>query len=117
VYFLLACQILLATAGIFLGTKISPFAQFAQSDPPGITIRDSVVSPTASPLRSRHDRPRPETGTHHPLRYEDCEQARLAGTAPIPQGAPGYRQGLDPDKDGIACESHETPGQTGESRR
>jgi hypothetical protein len=62
-------------------------------------------------------RPRPETGTHRLLRYEDCEEARLAGAAPIPQGAPGYRQGLDPDKDGIACESHETPGQTGESRR
>jgi hypothetical protein len=36
--------------------------------------------------------------------YPNCAAARKAGVAPIRQGQPGYRSGLDRDGDGIACE-------------
>lgn len=36
--------------------------------------------------------------------YPNCAAARAAGAAPIRVGEPGYRAGLDRDRDGIACE-------------
>lgn len=36
--------------------------------------------------------------------YANCDAARAAGAAPLYVGQPGYRAGLDGDKDGIACE-------------
>ena len=36
--------------------------------------------------------------------YRTCADARAAGKAPIYEGQPGYRPGLDGDDDGIACE-------------
>jgi len=38
--------------------------------------------------------------------YPNCAAARAAGTAPIYAGQPGYRPGLDADRDGIACEPY-----------
>lgn len=35
-----------------------------------------------------------------------CDDARAAGTAPIYRGEPGYREGMDGDSDGIACEPY-----------
>jgi hypothetical protein len=42
--------------------------------------------------------------------YENCDQARAAGAAPIQAGQPGYRPGLDRDSDGVACEASEDTG-------
>lgn len=36
--------------------------------------------------------------------YANCTEARAAGVAPLRIGEPGYRSGLDRDKDGVACE-------------
>ena len=38
--------------------------------------------------------------------YPNCDAARSAGVAPITEGEPGYRQQLDADDDGIACEPY-----------
>ena len=38
--------------------------------------------------------------------YYNCDEARAAGVAPIYQGEPGYRDELDGDGDGIACEPY-----------
>ena len=38
--------------------------------------------------------------------YRNCDAARAAGAAPIYRGQPGYREGLDGDSDGIACEPY-----------
>ncbi len=38
--------------------------------------------------------------------WRRCDDARAAGTAPIYRGEPGYRDGLDADYDGIACEPY-----------
>ncbi|GGE93660.1 hypothetical protein GCM10011404_28340 [Sphingomonas prati] len=37
-------------------------------------------------------------------RWGGCNSARAAGTAPLYRGEPGYREGMDGDGDGIACE-------------
>lgn len=41
-----------------------------------------------------------------PTYYANCDWARAAGAAPINRGEPGYRQPLDADHDGIACEPY-----------
>lgn len=38
--------------------------------------------------------------------WANCASARSAGTAPIYRGEPGYREGLDEDGDGEACEPY-----------
>jgi hypothetical protein len=35
-----------------------------------------------------------------------CNDARAAGTAPIYAGEPGYREDMDGDGDGVACEPY-----------
>lgn len=42
--------------------------------------------------------------------YKNCAEAREAGAAPIHRGEPGYRDALDRDRDGVACE---VPGRSG----
>ena len=44
----------------------------------------------------------PQQGDYWP----GCDAARAAGTAPIYRGEPGYREGMDGDDDGIACEPY-----------
>ena len=36
--------------------------------------------------------------------YPNCKTAKAAGAAPLYRGDPGYREELDRDRDGIACE-------------
>lgn len=38
--------------------------------------------------------------------WRGCDDARAMGTAPIYRGEPGYREGMDGDGDGIACEPY-----------
>lgn len=38
--------------------------------------------------------------------YAGCREARAARAAPIHEGQPGYRSGMDGDGDGIACEPY-----------
>ena len=39
------------------------------------------------------------------LYFKNCTDARNRGYSNIGKGEPGYRSGLDRDKDGVACES------------
>lgn len=41
------------------------------------------------------------------VRFANCDQVRAAGKAPLPSNQPGYRIGLDADRDGLACEAVE----------
>lgn len=45
-----------------------------------------------------------DTTTGDEIYFANCTEARAAGVAPIQVGEPGYRSGLDRDKDGVACE-------------
>lgn len=42
--------------------------------------------------------------------WHGCDDARSAGTAPIYRGEPGYRDGMDGDGDGVACEPYRGDG-------
>jgi hypothetical protein len=42
--------------------------------------------------------------TEQSVFYAGCDEARAAGVAPIYRGSPGYREGMDGDHDGVACE-------------
>ncbi len=46
----------------------------------------------------------PVPGKPADVYYANCAAARAAGVAPLYKGQPGYRVGLDRDRDGIACE-------------
>lgn len=48
--------------------------------------------------------PEPETAPAQNVYYPNCKVAKAAGAAPLYQGEPGYRPGLDRDQDGVACE-------------
>ena len=38
--------------------------------------------------------------------YRGCSEVEAAGMAPLYRGEPGYREGMDGDGDGIACEDY-----------
>jgi hypothetical protein len=62
------------------------------------SLRKTAKSLSVSAGLARERAPR--TGDH----WSRCDDARAIGTAPIYIGEPGYREGLDRDGDGIACE-------------
>ncbi len=71
-----------------------------------VTVTRTATRTVAAPTAPRTTAP----GTAAPLvgggdvYYANCTAARAAGAAPIRRGEPGYRSGLDRDRDGIACE-------------
>lgn len=46
-------------------------------------------------------------GRNTNVRFENCDQVRDAGKAPLRSTEPGYRLRLDADRDGLACEAVE----------
>lgn len=70
---------------------------------PGI---GTIISGGGSPVGSTDApaTPPPSGSGGGDVYYANCSAARAAGAAPIRSGQPGYRSGLDGDKDGVACE-------------
>lgn len=69
---------------------------------------DHAASPPSGRECGSHPSPAPsppvdndDSGSAY---YPSCKAARAAGAAPLYVGEPGYRGGLDRDKDGTACE-------------
>lgn len=50
--------------------------------------------------------PVPEPQAAADVYYPGCNAVRAAGAAPLYRGQPGYREEMDGDDDGIACEPH-----------
>jgi len=78
--------------------------------PPAAAV--AVPTPVAAPPSTVVEQPpvRPSreaqaTTTPKPsaVYYKNCGVALSEGAAPILRGEPGYRSGLDPDGDGVAC--------------
>jgi Excalibur calcium-binding domain len=78
--------------------------------PPAAAV--AVPTPVAAPPSTVVERPpvrpsraAPATTTSKPsaVYYKNCGVALAEGAAPILRGDPGYRSGLDPDGDGVAC--------------
>lgn len=60
-----------------------------------------AARPVAATLGLARARP-PRTGDF----WRNCAEAKSVGSAPIYRGEPGYRDRLDGDSDGIACEPY-----------
>ncbi|MBV9919831.1 MAG: excalibur calcium-binding domain-containing protein [Pseudonocardia sp.] len=63
----------------------------------------ATAIPTSRAVPTTTPRPTPTTTRKPTVYYKSCEAALAAGAAPIEKGEPGYRSGLDPDGDGVAC--------------
>ena len=92
-------------------------AQAPAQQQPNITIPTTAPTTTTEqhPVTQPTTAQSPETKVH-PRRprsldrsgeayYRTCRDAYYAGATPIYWGQPGYRRGLDPKNNGIACES------------
>ncbi|MET9882784.1 excalibur calcium-binding domain-containing protein [Streptomyces sp. NPDC006430] len=74
--------------------------------------RTPEASPTAAPPKPKTSPPTDGGSTGGDgggsgagsVYYKNCAQARAAGAAPMRRGQPGYRDALDRDKDGVACD-------------
>ena len=77
-----------------------PAAAVAVPTPVAAAPSTVVERPPVSPSREA-----PATTTPKPsaVYYKNCGVALSEGAAPILRGEPGYRSGLDPDGDGVAC--------------
>ena len=81
----------------------SPLPLALEVDPPAAKEStaelDAVQQPLATPAQEVY--------------YANCSAAREAGAAPLYIGQAGYRQEMDGDGDGIACEPYSSPAQQG----
>lgn len=79
-----------------------------QSDCEGLLVRIPEPPPVDVPIASGDGSAAGgdsgQSGTSGDVYYANCSEARAAGAAPIRTGEPGYRTGLDRDRDGVACE-------------
>jgi hypothetical protein len=60
-----------------------------------------VPVPAPAPAPVPEPEPEPDAGVY----FANCTAAKAAGAAPLYAGQPGYRDGLDRDHDGVACET------------
>jgi len=74
--------------------KPVPTTPAVRSSPATTPVRPVVPSVPTTPTTPAGD-----------VYFAKCADAWAAGAAPLYRGQPGYRSGLDGDKDGIACES------------
>ena len=59
---------------------------------------------TQQPVQTEPDQTQEQSDGSSGTYYANCADAWAAGAAPIYRGEPGYREKLDRDNDGIACE-------------
>ena len=68
----------------------------------GVAAVTAWQSTPPATLMSTEEAQRIETSVYH----AGCDEVRASGKAPLYAGQPGYREGMDGDHDGIACEPH-----------
>jgi len=85
--------------GLSLAAAGGALGMYAISSGPGVAT--APVSASVQP-----DGSSPDTSAEPKVFYPNCAAARAAGAAPMNYGDPGYREDLDGDDDGIACEPY-----------
>jgi hypothetical protein len=78
------------------------------------TVTKTTPKPTRSATPSTPTSPTPQhtetkftltlTVPQLPVYFPDCATAKTLGFTPLRKGEPGYREELDKDHDGVACE-------------
>lgn len=64
------------------------------------------ATPVDRPSATALDEPDDWAGAPSSVYYPGCNAVRAAGAAPLYRGEPGYREEMDGDDDGIACEAY-----------
>ena len=67
-----------------------------------LTVAVGYMWTEASPSLSQT--PEERAAIEASVTYSGCDEVRAAGKAPIHAGEPGYREFMDGDGDGLACE-------------
>ena len=75
------------------GLRIDPWS----APPVSVSPANATPPPTAAATPAAPVSP---SGVY----FQNCSAARAAGAAPLSRGEPGYREAMDRDNDGIACE-------------
>lgn len=78
----------------------SPAGQSAPAPPGPQPAPPAAASPAPADVAPAPAAPPAPTAVH----YANCAAARAAGAAPLRAGQPGYREQMDGDRDGVACE-------------
>jgi len=73
-------------------------------------MSESLLRVTSSTITfvSPTEAPPPAPAASSPaaaVSFRTCREARAAGAAPVYRGQPGYGDHLDPDGDGVGCET------------
>jgi hypothetical protein len=77
---------------------------FAPDSPPDTSPKPVIPTTTTDPSPLSTTASPGHTQSQANVYYRNCADVRAAGAAPLRPGDPGYRLGLDADKDGIACD-------------
>jgi cytoskeletal protein RodZ len=72
------------------------------------TVPTATVTETETATEEATSDP-PASSPAEDVYYENCDEARAAGDAPLYAGDPGYGAHLDRDGDGVACEPYAGP--------
>jgi hypothetical protein len=97
-----------AMARILTNCGDLPQATAPAPDPPGpsaglaATALATTATLTTVPVQEPEVNAQTPTGT---IYFKNCAAARAAGGAPLYRGQPEYRDSMDGDQDGIACEN------------
>ena len=98
-----------ASASAAAAAEASASAAAAEAAPPEPAVQKEEPAPVEEPAQEPAQAPRqsgqnPDSEGAAGAYYANCTEAKAAGAAPLYRGEPGYREKLDRDKDGIACE-------------
>ncbi|MEO7411297.1 MAG: excalibur calcium-binding domain-containing protein, partial [Sphingomicrobium sp.] len=89
---------------IVVGLLGAATAKLADTGPPSTVSDPRPIPPDrASPSGIS---PPPPRASDTSVFYAGCNEVRALGKAPLYAGQPGYREDMDGDGDGIACEPH-----------
>jgi hypothetical protein len=71
-----------------------------------VATNSAEAAATSTPAPSKKPKATKKTAAPEPtMRYTSCNDVWAGGQGPFKEGEPGYTKQLDPDGDGIACES------------
>jgi hypothetical protein len=94
----------LLIVGMTAGAALAVIPDGAASGVGQVAPATAAPSVTATPSK----KPKTTKATPVPeqtLRYTSCNDVWAGGQGPFREGEPGYTKQLDPDGDGVACES------------
>jgi endonuclease YncB( thermonuclease family) len=81
-------------------------SEFRAGDDQSVREERALLAEARRREAARQGQARQTRGRASMVYYRNCAEARAAGAAPIYRGQPGYRQEMDGDGDGIACEPY-----------